>query len=134
MEVLLEGLEAGRVARQLPAPEEGVICLVNNLGGVPPQEMCILVADLMRSKWGPSVKLLIGPGLLCTSLDMNGVSISLLPWSAAMAKLIQEPTAAAAWPAAVVPEFPTPAAIAVRDCFEGVTPSSDEQVKSILDP
>ncbi|CAE7870193.1 dhaK [Symbiodinium microadriaticum] len=133
MEVLLEGLEAGRVARQLPAPEEGVICLVNNLGGVPPQEMCILVADLMRSKWGPSVKLLIGPGLLCTSLDMNGVSISLLPWSAAMAKLIQEPTAAAAWPAAVVPEFPTPAAIAVRDCFEGVTPSSDEQVKSILE-
>lgn len=133
MEVLLEGLEAGRVARQLPEPEEGVICLVNNLGGVPPQEMCILVADLMRSKWGPSVKLLIGPGLLCTSLDMNGVSISLLPWSAAMAKLIQEPTAAAAWPAAVVPEFPTPAAIAVRDCFEGVTPSSDEQVKSILE-
>ncbi|CAE7610697.1 dhaK [Symbiodinium sp. CCMP2592] len=133
MEVLLEGLEAGRAARQLPAPEDGVICLVNNLGGVPPQEMCILVADLMRSKWGPSVKLLIGPGLLCTSLDMNGVSISLLPWSAAMAKLIQEPTAAAAWPAAVVPEFPAPAAIAVRDCFEGVTPSSDEQVKTILE-
>ncbi|CAL1152191.1 unnamed protein product [Cladocopium goreaui] len=69
VEMLMEGLAQGRSSKGLPEPTDGLICMINNLGGVPPQEMCILVAELMRSKWGSSVKLLIGPAFLCTSLE-----------------------------------------------------------------
>merc|ERR1719424_64412 len=89
---------------------EGYACLVNNLGQVPPQEMCIITADLMKSKWASSIKLLIGPGQLCTSLDMNGVSLSLLRLNGSLKNLLTAATVCTAWPAAVVPTFPTPAA------------------------
>ncbi|CAK9044487.1 Dihydroxyacetone kinase (DHA kinase) (Glycerone kinase) [Durusdinium trenchii] len=132
VEILMEGLEAGRSAKQLPEPE-GWICLLNNLGGVPPQEMCIVLAELMKSKWGNSIKLLVGPAPMCTSLDMNGISISLLPFSSSWSSLICAPVSSSAWPAAVKPEFPTSAAVQVKDCFEGVSPSSDETVKGMLE-
>ena len=41
----------------------------SSLGGVPPQEMCIVLAELMKSKWGNSIKLLVGPAPMCTSLE-----------------------------------------------------------------
>jgi len=133
VEMLMEGLAQGRSSKGLPEPTDGLICMINNLGGVPPQEMCILVAELMRSKWGSSVKLLIGPAFLCTSLDMNGISLSLLPYSSQLAPWIQAPVACSAWPKAVAPQFPEPAPVKVKDCFEGVSPSSDENVKAILE-
>lgn len=133
VEMLMEGLAQGRSSKGLPEPTDGLICMINNLGGVPPQEMCILVAELMRSKWGSSVKLLIGPAFLCTSLDMNGISLSLLPYSSQLAPWIQAPVACSAWPKAVAPQFPELAPVKVKDCFEGVSPSSDENVKAILE-
>lgn len=133
VEMLMEGLAQGRSSKGLPEPTDGLICMINNLGGVPPQEMCILVAELMRSKWGSSVKLLIGPAFLCTSLDMNGISLSLLPYSSQLAPWIQAPVACSAWPKAVAPQFPELAPVKVKDCFEGVSPSSDENVKGILE-
>eukprot|EP00435_Cladocopium_sp_Y103_P048366 s217_g14.t1 len=65
--------------------------------------------------------------------DMNGVSLSLLPYSSQVAPWIQAPVACSAWPKAVVPQFPAPAPVKVKDCFEGVSPSSDENVKGILE-
>lgn len=132
VEMLMEGLATGRSSKGRPEPTDGLICMINNLGGVPPQEMCILVAELMRSKWGSSIKLLIGPALLCTSLDMNGISLSLLPYSSQLAPWILAPCCGA-WPKAVAPQFPSPAPVQVKDCFEGVSPSSDENVKGILE-
>ncbi|CAJ1362250.1 unnamed protein product [Effrenium voratum] len=132
VEMLMEGLEAGRLSKEM-APCEEFVCLVNNLGGVPPQEMCILVAELMKSKWGASIKMLIGPAPMCTSLDMNGVSLSLLPFSSSTAPLLSAETACAAWPKAVKPEFTEGAKVEVKDCFEGVTASTDELVKEKLE-
>jgi len=132
VEVLMEGIEAGRREKKQPEAD-GYICLVNNLGSVPPQEMCIIVSALMKSKWGSSVKLLIGPAPMCTSLDMNGVSISLLPITPQLKSWITAPTACAAWPAAVMPEFPETAKPSIKDCFEGVVASSDDAVKAMIE-
>jgi len=133
VEVLMEGIEAGRREKKQPEAADGYICLVNNLGSVPPQEMCIIVSALMKSKWGSSVKLLIGPAGMCTSLDMNGVSISLLPITPQLKSWITAPTACAAWPAAVMPEFPEAAKPSIKDCFEGVVASSDDAIKAMIE-
>ena len=51
--------------------------------------------------------------------DMNGISISLLPFSPSVASWISSPVACAAWPAAVTPEFPTKAPVQVKDGPKG---------------
>ncbi|CAL1154333.1 unnamed protein product [Cladocopium goreaui] len=50
-----------------------------------------------------------------------------------MSPKINAPVACSAWPKAVAPQFPEPAPVKVKDCFEGVSPSSDENVKAILE-
>lgn len=74
------------------------IALLNNLGATTPLEMSILAEELCRSNIGKSVKYLIGPAPMMTSLDMHGFSISLLPakneWVKALSKIVP----LAAWP------------------------------------
>lgn len=53
--------------------------LVNNLGAVPPMEMTILVKDVFEALPDGVDKYLVGPAPLMTSLDMNGISITLMP-------------------------------------------------------
>eukprot|EP00933_Yihiella_yeosuensis_P005634 TRINITY_DN110182_c0_g1_i1.p1 TRINITY_DN110182_c0_g1~~TRINITY_DN110182_c0_g1_i1.p1 ORF type:complete len:642 (+),score=207.63 TRINITY_DN110182_c0_g1_i1:72-1997(+) len=127
VEIMMESIMSSeRVKGEAP---HGYACLVNNLGSVPVQELCILVNDLMKSKWGGSIKLLVGPGSLCTSLDMNGVSLSILKLTPELAAQVKAPTACAAWPTAVAPGFPEVVkTIALKDSFEGVTASSDADV------
>jgi dihydroxyacetone kinase len=116
-----------------PAPE-GYACLVNNLGSVPPVEMCIVTNDLMKSKWSSNVKLLIGPAQLCTSLDMNGISLSLLRLTPTFKELLCASTDARSWPAAVVPEFPALApATTGLDPLEKHSPSSDAAVAAVIE-
>merc|ERR1712137_1058956 len=105
----------------------GYACLINNLGGVPPLEMTCIAADLMKCKFASDIKLLIGPAPMCTSLDMNGISLSFLCLSPMLKEMLLKPTTSRAWPAAVVPEFPKPAAgITVDEWDAKVSPSSDE--------
>jgi dihydroxyacetone kinase len=132
VETIMEGIMAGeRMKAEAP---EGYACLVNNLGGVPPMEMCIVVADLMKSKWASSIKLLIGPGTLCTSLDMNGVSLSFVRLDASLKQLLTAPTVCTAWTPAVVPEFPKPVeGIKGLDPLEKCTPSGDDAVSAVLE-
>lgn len=131
VEVMLEGL-LKEPKMQEDAPH-GFACLVNNLGSVPCQEMSIIVASLMKSQLADKIKLLIGPAQLCTSLDMNGVSLSLLRLSPEMEGHLKAETAAVAWPKAVAPHFPTPVeSLHIKDPMEGVTPSADEAVAAVL--
>jgi dihydroxyacetone kinase len=132
VEIMMEGIMAGE--RMKADAPEGYACLINNLGSVPPQEMCIIANDLMKSKWASSIKLIIGPGQLCTSLDMNGASLSLLRLDSKLAKLLTSPTACTAWPAAVAPSFPTPVeGIKGLDPLEKYTGSTDSAVASALE-
>ena len=51
----------------------------------------------------------------CGPQDMNGISLSLLPYSSTLAPLIQAPVASSAWPKAVSPQFPEKAPVKVKD-------------------
>jgi dihydroxyacetone kinase len=53
--------------------------LINNLGAVPPMEMTILVKDIFMALPDGVDKYLVGPAPLMTSLDMNGISVTLMP-------------------------------------------------------
>jgi len=78
--------------------------MVGNLGSVPPMEMSLMTNSLLKHM---KAKFLVGPASLMTSLDMNGIQVSLLQLSEGMEQRLLAPTAARAWPAAVTPSEPT---------------------------
>lgn len=93
----------GQVVESLESsvPEGPLCALINNLGAVPPLEMGLLVRDFLDSSLGQRTELLIGPGHLMTSYDMNGFSLSLLPLNEEIRGAIATPVALAAWPGAM---------------------------------
>lgn len=132
VDVIMEGIMKGK--RMAPEAPQGYAVLVNNLGGVPPQEMSLFAGALMKSKWAPSLRLVVGPAGLCTSLDMNGVSLSLLRLTPEIEGYLTAPTEVAAWPRAVAPAFPKPVeGFKGLDPMEGVAPSADETVAAFLE-
>jgi dihydroxyacetone kinase len=71
--------------------------LVNNLGGVPPMEMGVIVNEVMTSRLGQRIELMFGPAPLMTSLDMNGFSLSLIALNADRRKALLAPVVPRAW-------------------------------------
>ena len=74
------------------------VALINNLGGVTPLEMSILTNELLRSDLAPQIQWIVGPAPMMTSLDMRGLSISLLPLDTDIERLLQANVAPPAWP------------------------------------
>lgn len=77
----LAGTMAKRVDESLGENRAPLALLVNDLGGVPPIEMAVATGALLdaMSKRGRDVSLVLGPERLMTSLDMKGLSVSVLP-------------------------------------------------------
>jgi dihydroxyacetone kinase len=61
-------------------------------------EMSLLLDELMRSKIGNQITHVIGPAAMMTSLDMHGVSISLMPLRGNMLSEMETDVAPSAWP------------------------------------
>ncbi len=74
------------------------VALLNNLGGATPLEMSVLAEELVRSRIGEQVRWLVGPAPLMTSLDMQGFSVSLLPFAKADEAALLAPVAPWNWP------------------------------------
>lgn len=74
------------------------VALLNNLGGASVLEMSVLAYELLRSKIGAKLKLIVGPAAMMTSLDMRGVSISVYPLTAIDEAALRADTPLAAWP------------------------------------
>jgi ATP-dependent dihydroxyacetone kinase len=72
--------------------------LLNNLGATTPLEMAVLANEILGSTFGQKIKRVVGPALMVTSLDMHGVSASLLPLNPAWTKALDAPVAPPAWP------------------------------------
>lgn len=72
---------AKRLDESLGESRSPLAVLVNDLGGVPPIEMAVATGALLEalSTRGRVVSLVLGPERLMTSLDMKGISISVLP-------------------------------------------------------
>lgn len=95
-------LIADRLLTKL-SPGTNCAMMVNNLGSVPPMEMGLMTKSLLTRM---GAKLLVGPAHLMTSLDMNGIQVSILQLMPNMEHRLLAPTAARAWPAAVAPQAP----------------------------
>ncbi len=74
------------------------VALLNNLGGASVLEMSVLAYELLRSPLGAKIKYIIGPAAMMTSLDMRGVSISLLPLTSQIETALTAPVPLSAWP------------------------------------
>lgn len=81
-------------------PARSYAMLVNNLGSTTPLELGVITNEILASKHGGKIKLVIGPAPLMTSLDMHGISVSLLPLSAEFETALKSPVAPSAWPGA----------------------------------
>ena len=80
--------------------EAGYALLLNNLGSTTPLEMGVIANEILSSSVGRKIKLVVGPSLLMTSLDMHGVSASLLPLNPKFEKALVAPAGPVAWPGA----------------------------------
>ncbi len=78
--------------------EKSYVALVNNLGGASVLEMSVMTHELMHSEIGDRITQVIGPAAMMTSLDMQGVSISLYPADDSEIALLSESTDLSAWP------------------------------------
>lgn len=74
--------------------------LLNNLGGTTALEMNVIAEEILRGPFGKKLKLIIGPAPLVTSLDMHGLSASLLPLTPAYEKALLAPVDSPFWPKA----------------------------------
>ena len=137
VDLIVDMLLTSDLSKHKLATADGYVALVNNLGAVPPHEMGVLTQALMKSKVGSKIKLLVGPAPLCTSLDMNGFSISLLRATEQFHAFLTAPTMAPAWPGANVPNPPAP--VPMPFSLEDVSyiakavPSSDPKVEACFD-
>ena len=74
------------------------VALVNNLGGTSVLEMSVLAYELLRSRIGGQISHIVGPAAMMTSLDMQGVSVSVYPALPEDVAALTAATGPAAWP------------------------------------
>jgi len=82
-------------ATMAPGPH---VALVNNLGGTSVLEMSVLAYELLRSRIGGQISHIVGPAAMMTSLDMQGVSVSVYPALPEDVAALTAATGPAAWP------------------------------------
>lgn len=79
-------------------PARSYALLVNNLGSTTALEMNLLANEVLASRHGAKVKLVLGPATLVSSLDMHGFSLSLLPLTPDFEMALLSPASALVWP------------------------------------
>lgn len=103
--------------------------MVGNLGSVPPLEMSLFTGCLLKYM---KAKYLVGPALLMTSLDMNGIQVSILELEAGMGSLLLAPTSARAWPGAIIPNAPALVPSPLKAAAVEASPVKDAAVEALM--
>jgi triose/dihydroxyacetone kinase / FAD-AMP lyase (cyclizing) len=93
------------------------VALLNNLGGASVLEMSVLAYELLRSDMGKKITCIVGPAAMMTSLDMRGVSVSVLPLTPPDEMALRADVALSAWPGCA--RVAAPVSVALPD---GLTP------------
>ena len=91
MAAMIDKLTAG-------ADDVSYVALLNNLGAASVLEMSVLAYELLRSDLGKKIKYIVGPAAMMTSLDMRGVSVSILPLTPEDEAALLGKVAMSAWP------------------------------------
>jgi triose/dihydroxyacetone kinase / FAD-AMP lyase (cyclizing) len=89
---------AARLDLVLAGSAAPLAVLINDLGGVPPIEMAVATRALLGAM-KREVALVFGPERLMTSLDMKGLSVSVLPLDAETSRALLSEVGPRAWPA-----------------------------------
>lgn len=89
---------AARLDLVLAGTKDPLAVLVNDLGGVPPIEMAVATRALLGAL-KRDVALVFGPDRLMTSLDMKGLSVSVLPVDSETSRALLSDVGPRAWPA-----------------------------------
>ncbi|MCC5973049.1 MAG: dihydroxyacetone kinase subunit DhaK [Rubellimicrobium sp.] len=97
--------------------EGSYVVLLNNLGGTSVLEMQVLAHELVNSDIGPRLSHIVGPAAMMTSLEMRGVSISVLPATDRFLDALSAETPLAAWPS-----LSPLGAVGVLDLPDGLRP------------
>ena len=109
---------ATMLARLAPLAGPGAhVALLNNLGGTTPLEMSVLADELAQGVLGGRVAHIVGPATMMTSLDMHGVSVTLLPVDDDTLALLAAPVGPHAWPG-----LARLAEVALRPLPDGLSP------------
>ena len=103
------------------------VALLNNLGGTTPLEMSILADELRKSPIASQLKWIIGPGLLMTSLDMRGFSLSVLPVSPDYEKQLLSEVGPNAW--ASMQKFSAPEVVPLPDGLSPIKAIASEHAE-----
>lgn len=104
--------------------------MVGNLGSVTPMEMSLFTNSLLKVM---QPKFLVGPASLMTSLDMNGIQVSILQLGPGMEQRLLAPTAARAWPAAVPANMPALAPMPLKTPpAPEASPTRDEAIEATI--
>jgi len=106
--------------------------LINNLGSVTPLEMAIIANEILQSRYKDRIKLVVGPALLMTSLNMYGFSLSLFRLTPEFEQMLKAPVAPHAWPGVVAPAEPTTFDISHLTLRKEATPSSNPRVQDFI--
>lgn len=120
-----------KLQESLPVPGSRYALIFNNMGGVSPIEMGVLVNAFRKTSFAAQVDYIIGPSPVMSSINMNGFSLSVLQLSAGMEELLLADVESAAWQlhsfkqATVVASPPLPPTIQYP-------PSANDQVKTII--
>lgn len=107
--------------------------LLNNLGSTTPLEMYVIANEILGSPQGKKIKLVVGPGLLMTSLDMHGISASLLPLNPKFEKALAAPVGPVAWPGAQRSAKPAIQKLPKETKPNQVKPSSNPALRDLVE-
>lgn len=112
-------------------PMQSNAILVNNLGGLSPIEMNVIVNELRNTELGKQTKLIV-TGALMTAIDMKGFSISAIALDDEIEQALRFEVETAAWPGVVECRE-----IAITRCQNHVqkksfTPSYDAETALVL--
>jgi dihydroxyacetone kinase len=107
--------------------------LLNNLGATTALEMGVLANELLTGPLGRKIKLIVGPAALVTSLDMHGVSASLLPLTRDFERALTADVAPHAWPDARRPEKPATRKLPREISVRAMKPSRNAALKQMTE-
>jgi ATP-dependent dihydroxyacetone kinase len=107
--------------------------LLNNLGSTTPLEMGVIANEILGSPQGKKIKLVVGPSPMMTSLDMHGISASLLPLNTKFEKALAAVAGPVAWPGARRSAKPAIGKLPKEIKPNQVKPSSNPDLRDLVD-
>jgi len=113
-------------------PEATYAILINNLGSITPLEMAIITDEILNSSYRAQIKLVVGPALMMTSLNMYGFSLSIIKLTDEIEHILREPVEPLAWPGVVEPVKPQISDVSYLNLRKEFTPSKNPKVQDLL--